>query len=143
MSLALLVLLAAAEPNPIVAQAQRSYAAGEYLAAAKLLERVLASGIEDRGKRAKARLYLAASSFAIGDRDACVRALALIFGEQPDFAVDAQLFPPPFMRVVEQARAEAKKPPPVEPRPVEPAQPPQVRKLHRRRRCSIFVVIFG
>lgn len=129
MCIALLAVLLAGAPDPVVAQGRRSYAAGEYLAAARLLESALASGIEDEAERVSARLYLAASLFAAGDRSASLTALGLTFDEEPQLAVDPGRFPPPFLAAVAEARAahaaKQKQAAPLPP-PAEPAPPPRV-----------------
>ncbi len=94
--------------NPVMAQARKSYAAGDYLSAIRLLERGLASGRGlEAGAREEARLYLSAAYFATGDRDAAQRALVALFTDVPDTKVPSELFPPPFMALVDRARAEA------------------------------------
>lgn len=122
--------------NPVLAQARRSYATGDYLSAIRLLERGLASGhgFTDVAARDEARLYLSAAYFATGDRDAAQRILTSLFTDSPDAKVPTELFPPPFIGLVDRARAEAAalaKPPlaPVElPHAVTPIPPvPQPR----------------
>lgn len=121
MVVALSLLLTVAPGSP-VAKAIESYERGDYLAATALLERALGSGIADDTERAEARLHLAASYFAIGDRASAERVLTVLLQEAPLHVVDATLFPPPFLQTVERVRTATRvaAPPPV-PKTIEAA----------------------
>jgi hypothetical protein len=126
--LVLCAWLTLAAADPLIDQGEKFYSDGNYMGAIRLLERVLASGT---AARTQAQLYLAASHFAAGDRDAAQRVLAALFDEEPNAKIDADKFPPPFVKVFEDARPKAKPatPPPDQPATsvptnVEPPPPP-------------------
>jgi hypothetical protein len=131
--LVLCAWLTLAAADPVIDQGEKFYSEGNYMGAIRLLERVLASGT---AARTQARLYLAASHFAAGDRDAAQRVLAALFAEDPNAKIDADKFPPPFVKVFEDARPKAKpaEAPPnpnhvpanVEPPPPAPPPPDQL-----------------
>jgi hypothetical protein len=116
--LVLCAWLTIAAADPLIDQGEKFYNEGNYMGAIRLLEKVLASGTT---ARTQARLYLAASHFAAGDRDAAQRVLAALFAEEPNVKIDADKFPPPFVQTFEDARPKAK---PAEPLPANPVTPP-------------------
>jgi hypothetical protein len=121
--LVLCAWLTIAAADPLIDQGEKFYNEGNYMGAIRLLEKVLASGT---AARTPARLYLAASHFAAGDRDAAQRVLAALFAEEPNAKIDADKFPPPFVQAFEDARPKAKpaEPPPSNPITTTPEPPP-------------------
>jgi tetratricopeptide (TPR) repeat protein len=117
MSLRLLLLILLL--GPLVARADVPgidlYERGEYEVAVRVLKEEANDRRNPEAQRARARLYLAASMFALGMEFEARQELKELARRHPEQRVDPALFPPELVELEKKARAEVK---------AEPAQPP-------------------
>jgi hypothetical protein len=127
--LVLLPLLALAA-NPAVDLGVDLYKHGDYKGAAFALKKALSEGVADAGDRARARLYLASVYEAQGEDENARTVLTQLFGEAPEVTIDPVLFPPSFVLLAEQVRAQVASAAPgarvAPPPPALPALPPAI-----------------
>lgn len=150
--LLLLTLSTAASANAElrVSEAIRLYDGGEFAAAKDTLVTVVDSPRLSDAQRARARIYLSASYYALGDIASAKAQLLALARAHPDATIDPALFVPELVALFddarEEVRAETPRPPPVvEVAPPPPAEEPveQVSAAPPRAPAALSLVPFG
>jgi hypothetical protein len=122
---ALLAIPAAAlASDPAVDVGVDLYRHGDYKGAVLALKKALNHGVSDPSDRATARLYLASSYEARGQKDDARNVLSDLFREQPGMPIDSALFPPSFVSLAEGVRKDVAATGPAVPTPPAGSQNP-------------------
>jgi len=122
-----LLALAAAEPQPL-AQGVDLYERGLYEKSRAALSKALDLPLPDADKN-RARLYLAADYFALGDRRGALYALEDLARKAPEQTIDPSVFPPDFIELWKQARSQVEAERASAPAPTPAPEPPQTEAL--------------